>query len=124
MRGTNEADAFEEAVRLRDAGRFDEALVTLAVLQNASDPTTRGVGWGEAGAILFFDLGRVDEAIEALTKSVALAPRAELPSLYLFHALWKVGRVDDAFDEARRLLRQRPSDEYRRLMREITATDD
>lgn len=108
---------FNEAIQLRDLGEYDKAITNLIEVQNegtVSDAATLGV----LGHIYFL---KEDwpEALKCFVKLVTLSPRSELASLNLFHTFIHLERVDEAFDEARRFLSVRDSEEYRLLFNEI-----
>ena len=71
----------------------------------------------------YWEVGRYPEAIAAFRRATELAPQSELASLSLFHCLIDQGGTDAAFDEMRRFLFLRDSDEYRRLLREINVDE-
>ncbi len=109
---------FQEALRLRDSGKLSESVEILSRL--AKDP--------EATATVFLILGQVWGdlshplvAVEAFRIATQMKPRAELASLGLFHALWKVGRTDEAFCEMRRFLILADSPEYKQLIADMNA---
>jgi Flp pilus assembly protein TadD len=107
---------FDRAVALIDDGRWHDALPLLTELSQAA---------GHAPAVhaklglVQWELGRLDEAIAAFRKAIALAPTSETASLGLFHCLWEYGRRDAAFDEMKRFLSLAESDEYREILRGI-----
>ena len=55
-----------------------------------------------------------------LKRAVELSPRSELASVGLFHSLWDLGKVNQAFAEMRRFLRLSDSPEYSKLLRDLT----
>jgi Tfp pilus assembly protein PilF len=74
--------------------------------------------------LLYYERNDPDRALPYLREAVALAPRAELASIPLFHVLMAKKSVDEAFDEARRFLALKESPEYRQLFREWNQADD
>ncbi len=107
---------FNRALKLRDQGR---RLASLAIFNRLieSYPTKPAV-WGMRGHVLDL-LGRTAEALASFREAVWLSPSSDVASRALFHALIKVGRVDDAFLEAARYLNGRESAEYHTLMSEL-----
>jgi len=45
-----------------------------------------------------------------------------LGSLGLFHTLWSLGRFQEAYEEAKRFLAIRDSEEYRQMIEEMRST--
>jgi predicted Zn-dependent protease len=110
-------ESFNAALKLKDEGEFEQAVALLSSLM--------GSGFHKAtvmrtiSGIIYYEMHDADRALPLLRESVALSPNSELSSLGLFHALIHVGRDDEAFDEARRYLKNNRSDEYMRLFREM-----
>ena len=111
---------FEEALRWKASGNFQEALDLLLGLQEelADSPAFLAVL-----ADVYWELGQLDSAISNFRQGTALAPRAESLSLGLFHCLLEKGDSDGAFDEMRRFLATCESQEYSRLLKEINRSD-
>lgn len=111
-------DEFQEALRLRDSGKLSESVEILSRLAKGPDATATvflilGQVWG--------DLNHPLVAVEAFRIATQMKPRAELASLGLFHALWKVGRTEEAFCEMRRFLILADSPEYKQLIADMNA---
>jgi tetratricopeptide (TPR) repeat protein len=113
---------FEEGLRARDDGRAAEAIDILTELlrEEPEDLRVRCAVLDQLGGVLL-DAGEYARAERYFRALTALAPRHEWASVGLFHSLWNQGRIDDAFDEMRRLLLLQGSDEYTRLLLELDA---
>ncbi len=72
------------------------------------------------GHIYYFGIGDLDRAIPSYEKAIKAGPRAETPSLGLFHALWDMNRENEAFDEMRRFLSISNSQAYTELLDDMT----
>ncbi len=109
---------FEEAIRLRDSNRLDEAAVALRAL--TSDRSDR-----PEAALVLAELqlrqGYFRESTKLFSELVEMYPASEKASLGLFHSLWGIGRREDAVAEMRRYRADYESMEYRRLLRELDA---
>ena len=113
--------AFNEAIRLRDESRYDEALAILAALARQGEKLA--AVYGVMGGILLFNKGDVAGAIDCFRESTAHSPLSERASLGLFHSLWEAGDRDGAFAEMRRYTSQRQSDEYARILADLNESD-
>ena len=72
------------------------------------------------GYIAWFSL-RIERSAEAIDhghRAVELAPTSEKASLVYFHALWRSGKRTEAFDEMKRFLAIRPSEEYSTIIKD------
>jgi len=108
---------FEKATRLRDAGKLSEAAAVLVSLADRypEDAPVHGM----LGHV-YDGLGKTREAAASFRRATDLAPRSELASISLFHALYELGDLDAAFAEMRRFKRtQRPSPEYDLLINDL-----
>jgi tetratricopeptide (TPR) repeat protein len=114
--GNPEVDkvTFDLALDLNRVGEHWQAISLLTVLERTG--FQRKAVIGTLGAILFYDLGEVEEALPYLQEAVFLSPYSELASLALFHARIDKGETERAFDEARRFLSLAGSEEYRRVL--------
>lgn len=112
------AAEFDSALVLRDQGDLVAARRTLELLVEKLQPAdTRLLSHShvQIGSIC----GRLgDHAAREvhLRRAVEVAPRLELASLGLFHALYKLRRLDEALREMVRFLRLRDSEMYRELL--------
>ena len=112
----------DRAIELRANGRYEEALQLLkSLLEDAGGSKYEAVMHGEIGGIYLYDLSSPTEALVFFEKCVRISPRSELASLGKFHALAMLGQYDEAFDEMRRLVSLRPSEEYRSLIADLLA---
>ncbi len=111
-------EAFERAVELVKTGDLDEAEQLLTSLASAGDYQyeARKV----LGTILL-RTGRFDQAVDCFAELISESPGSESASLGLFHALWELGKTDEAFAEMRRYRATHESMEYRRLLRDLKA---
>ena len=107
---------FERAIRLRDGGDLVGAMRVLREL-SARAPGVPSVLGTLAG--LEYQTGEYERAVETGQEVVRLAPRSELGSLTLFHALYALGRVSEAFSEVARFRASTVSKEYDKLLSEV-----
>lgn len=112
---------FNRALQLRDAGAFEEAVQVFTGLLGSG--FRRAAVHGMLGGIIHYDLKDPVTALPILRKSVALSPHSELASLGLFHALFALDRVDEAFDEMRRYVKDHESEEYDELLRDLKSAE-
>ncbi len=70
-------------------------------------------------AHIHFTMKKFNEALGFYKEAVELSPKSELASLGLFHTLWNLNRVWDAYGEAKRFLSLRDSEEYFRMIEEM-----
>lgn len=113
-------EQFNAAVRLRDDAALDDAIAILeSLLESAPRPGARAAVLGVLGGIYLDDVKDYEKAEVYFRQCIAASPRSELASISLFHTLAKLGRLFEAFDEARRLVSLRPSAEYDLLLKEI-----
>lgn len=106
---------FDAAVKLRDEQQFAVAESILSKLALVCERASVFIVLGDVQ----WEQNKLGEAIKSFRKATELAPRAELPSLGLFHALWEDGQEDDAFEEMKRLCRLRHSKEYALLLDDL-----
>ncbi len=78
--------------------------------------------WGYLG-FLHKQQGEFAAAIRCFRRAVALSPHSEKASLGLFHSLWRVGKVNPAFDEMRRFVKTGEPRQYLRLLRDMLADE-
>lgn len=105
-----------QAIKLNRMGNQSAALRILKPLA-ISHPRSAPVA-GYLGGI-YFEAGRIDEAVECFRRASTLSPRSELPSLGLFHSLWATGDRNGALAEMRRFVSIAPSAEYARLIEDL-----
>jgi predicted Zn-dependent protease len=105
-----------DAAKLRDAGRYQEAISLLTGVQ-ANYPDSPAI-LGTIGGVLYA-AKRFEEAKAYFSRVTALRPNAELASLALFHCLWKLGQQDAARAELVRFASSNDSKEYARLLEEM-----
>ncbi len=126
MRDDPHARLFDRALRLRDNGDLDGALALLQQLvatPSSTDLRSHAHAQLQLGNVLA-KLGRHADAVAAFRAATDTAPRMELASLALFHALDRVGEHDEALCEAFRLLTIRESTGYRELFDGDAARDE
>jgi predicted Zn-dependent protease len=109
-------EAFDEALRLRDAGQVNEALSILRRLADQRPDLANVVGM-LAG--LEYQTGDYESAARNARNAVKLAPRSELASVILFHSLYRLQSVDEAFAEVERFRTIKSSDEYEKILTEM-----
>jgi len=107
---------FDEALRLRDAGKMAEAEAILSRLAERR-PDVAAVH-GMLGHVEE-ELGRINDAAVSYRRATELSPASELASISLFHALYELGDLDGAFDEMRRFRCRGPSPEYDQLIGDL-----
>lgn len=112
---------FKRAVELRHRGLTDEAIEIFRKLLETSQH--RASVLGMIGGLYLFDKESPTDALPFLEESAKLAPKSEMASVCLFHAFWNLNRTDDAFNEMKRFLALRDSEEYQRLLAEINESD-
>lgn len=110
------AAKLDRALQLRDAGDLDGAVALLQelVAADSTDQRLHAHAQLEVGHVLG-RLGRHTEAVASLRAATETAPRMELASVALFHALDQLGEHIEALCEAFRLLTLRESLCYREL---------
>ncbi|HEY5945516.1 MAG TPA: tetratricopeptide repeat protein [Kofleriaceae bacterium] len=117
MKDVAHARLFDRALQLRDAGELEEAITTfreVAAAYNLTDSRLYARALLQLGNLLG-KLGRHAEAVATLRAATDAAPRMELASLSLFHALANAGERVDALCEAFRFVALRESLGYREL---------
>lgn len=111
---------FDKGLRLRDEGAFEDGIVILRALTTALDPveerTLLAHTWNQIGHMRDC-LGDLEAAELAFRHATAIAPKLELASMGLYHALWGLGRKQDALREMERYVALRPNSAgYRELL--------
>jgi predicted Zn-dependent protease len=109
-------EKFDQAMNLRNAGNFSEALESFKLLAKES-PKFNGT-FMMMGHICW-KLNQNNEAAEYFGKAVEMSPKLEIASLGLFHSLWNQGKTDEALLEMRRFLTIASSDEYTEILEAI-----
>ena len=109
---------FDKALRARHEGNFEHALQLCTRVLNKLGPSAR-----RAHAAVNSEMGyihltckRFKEAESHYRYALGLFPKAELASIGLFQSLVEQGRLDEAFEEAIRLVSLRDSPEYRDIL--------
>ena len=106
---------FNQALILRDQGDLQGAL---QLLSGIAESYPFAALFGVTGAI-YRKIGDMENARRCFERAVALAPKSELASLNLFHALYKAGNKARAYSEMKRFLSLSKSEEYDRLRSEL-----
>src|ERR1700727_3950100 len=106
---------FNHALRLRDAGRLNEAIEILLRLAEEAPHQTSVIGM-LAG--LQFQAQDYESAAATARSATILSPRSGLASIILFHSLNELGKMDDAFAELMRFRRLAHYNEYDVLLTE------
>lgn len=112
----NYQSRFEEALRVRDEGRFLEAEQMLSELAK-EDPGNLAITLARAGVL--FKMNNFSEAAQLFGDIIRSQPSTELASRGLFHSLWKMGRYDEAFEEMKRFLSMADSEAYFDLLSDL-----
>ena len=107
---------FQDAVKLRDQGKFNEAL---AVLERLFLKDPRNLAILLVMADLNWDLGRLDKAADFFKLAIDSSYNSEPASLGLFHCLWKMGQKVEALDEMKRFMSISYSKDYAEILNEI-----
>lgn len=113
----SQEETLERATTLRDEKRYRESAALLEPLAEIY-PNNKWV-WGVLAADFFLmdDYERSERTFRLMTERW---PQWDIASVGLFHSLWELGRMDDAFDEARRFfIEGGKSKEYKRLFKEM-----
>jgi predicted Zn-dependent protease len=108
--------AFSEALRQRDQGNISAAIGLLAKLA-AKQPNKASVVGMLAG--LQLDNGDFAGSASNARRAVNLAPKSDLASRILFHALFGLDQIDEAFLEVKRFRVIKHSVEYDRILAEL-----
>src|SRR5436190_15803202 len=112
---------FDEAMKLRDEGKLEDAALLLQKMLRQIAPEQRGGLAAHAYVQLGYVRGLQQRAVDserALREATRLKPRFELASIALFHALCDLERRRDALEEGLRLVSLRESLAYRELFEE------
>lgn len=107
---------FNEALARRDAGNMAEAIAILEKLA-ARRPRKASVVGVLAG--LQRQAGDYEASVLNGRRATELAPRSEMASVNLFHALYHLGEIDGAFRELARFRSTKHSPEYEQMLMEI-----
>ena len=73
---------------------------------------------------LYFEAGDLTAAAKWFRKTTQVSPDSELASVGLFHSLWNGRHRSPALAEAARFLAGHDSDEYSRILRELTVAGE
>ena len=111
----NNETIFQDAVKLRDQGKFDEALVVLERLFSKDPRNLALVCHGR----FEFGLGRLDKAADFFRLAIDVSHISETASLGLFHCLWNMGKKVEALDEMKRFMSISYSKDYAEILNEI-----
>jgi predicted Zn-dependent protease len=106
-----------DAIALHRAGKSRQAARQLERLAEAH-PRSAAVA-GYLGGV-YLDLDNPQRALVHFRRATSLAPKSELASVGMFHSLWSLDAVHEAFDEMRRFLKMSDSKEYGKLLRDLT----
>ena len=109
---------FDKACRLQTEGATDSALNILFELE-LSDSGPMAPVIGMIGQLLYYKKNDPEKALDYLFRSSKMSPKSERTSLALFHALFDLNRIDEAFDEMRRFMSLSDSREYRTLLSDL-----
>ncbi|MGB5389727.1 MAG: tetratricopeptide repeat protein, partial [Thermoanaerobaculia bacterium] len=118
----NEADRavykrrFEQALRLKEGGRIDDAIRLLERLTREHSKLAPAF---LLLAGIYRDQKRFAEAAECFRVVTRLAPDSEVGSLGVFYSLWQLGELEEALEEMRSFLASHESQEYERLLRQL-----
>ncbi len=89
----------EEAARLRDLGRHDDAI---SILRRVLECDPQNVAALIIIGTIYSTLNRFNDAAAVFVQARTLRPRHSLVSAGVFHSCLDAGRIDDAIAEARR----------------------
>jgi len=109
-----EDDLVRRALRLRDEGKLEEASEIFLDLANRH-PRVAGPRGVLAG--LYYRLGRFSESADCFRRAVEINPRSELANRGLFHALWRLGKNEEAIAVIRNYTELTGSDVFLDILR-------
>jgi predicted Zn-dependent protease len=112
---------FEAALRSRDQGDYAAAQAALEELLPERPGST---ALHAALADVYWEQGKLPEAVACFRRATTLNPTSETASLGLFHCLWEMGRQEEALGEMDRFLKVADCPDYREILAEINATPD
>jgi predicted Zn-dependent protease len=114
-------EEFDGALALRDTGKVDEAL---RILQDLAlrRPDAYPVFGAMAG--IQYEKDDLEGASRNFRRTVVLSPRSELASRGLFHSLYKLGKLAEAFEEVARYRALKSSAEYDLILKELLAESE
>ena len=104
----------QRAIDAFHAGQVQQAIELLTT--HAGEFSDAPRLWGYLG-FLYGEAGDDGKAARALRRATLLSPHSERASLGLFHSLWRHGKVDAAFREMRRFVKEYDAPQYRELLR-------
>ena len=114
-------EKWDEAILLRDQGRYEEALEILISLV----PVYRNkLAFLLILGDIHWKLDRMDEALSVFREAIRLNDRSDLASLALVHCLFDNSEIDQAIEEIERFLSLEDSDEHRLLLKNLTELRD
>lgn len=116
-----ERPLFDRALKLRDEGRVEEAIVILKGFTERYPKlaTPHGVLGGT-----YYQEGEYDKAIHYLSVAARLSPHSELASRVLFHSLLKTGRTAEAKEELERYIELTGSEEFSRMLQQLVTNEE
>jgi tetratricopeptide (TPR) repeat protein len=118
------APVLDAALAARDRGDFDESVALFRSIIERAGPSCRrllGIAHGLLAGVYYNQLDDANAALPHARESVRFTPRSELGSLGLFHCFASLGRWEEAFEEAIRLLSVRgDSADYRMIVADDT----
>jgi predicted Zn-dependent protease len=111
-------EKFQDAMDRKNSEDFDSAYIMLSELayEYPNRPSVLGVLADVAER-----KGLIQEAADYFRQVTILSPKSEMASLGLFHTIFDLGDVNGAFEEMKRFISLKHSDEYTRLLDNITA---
>ena len=113
-------EKFKEAQNYKNLGKLNEALRLFTELKNE---TPNDFVVHIALGLTNKELGNIVAALDNYKEAIKYGPNSEKLSLLYFHLLWDNDMVSEAFDEMRRFLKENKSDEYTRILNEMTDED-
>ncbi len=107
---------FKKAIKLRDKGKFQEAL---NILEKLLPKHPKRPALLVLLADTHWEIGNFESAVDFFRSATAIRPRTEFVSLGLFHCLRDMGKQEEALDEAKRFMAIKDSKEYKGIIRAI-----
>ena len=118
---TDLESVFKEALDLRDKGDLAGAIRILRELSelHPNIPPVLGMLAG-----IYYLNGDMKNAADYFKRTIVLSPKSETASRGLFHALFAMERIDEAFDEMRRFTAIAHSEHYDAIIKEFSEEYD
>ncbi len=107
---------FNHALQLKNSG---EKIKSLEIFQYLAEEKPKESTVFLMLRAIYWDLGKIQEAVHSFGEAVKLKPNSEKLSLGYFHTLWENGEKHAALEEIKRFLTNNSSDIYNDILEEI-----